>query len=895
MKNNKVLTILIGILSTYGVLSWVTSQTKVLALGLIATLGWVFIYSLIMKRPAVKSIFDFKQPRQLVTLLFTISFLCFNNLTIERPLAFLTQPYSISIVPTEQDTPIEIANINFNNEDLALEAFNLINDWTYGETLGTTSTSPLTLPNITNESINISFLKNNQAGSVSVYQDNRLIKTLDLSSATDQEVKLKVSRDHLLLLIPAYIGMFSAVYLAFNALMTRYLSKKLSIDELAPSTILYFSLPILFITLFKWIGLANISIRPQLLICFFVLITGSEIVLFKKVTASARNWCRTTFYLLLTAILMLIVMQMIYFFPNLDVTMTWIANHINLMFLASTIILGFSVLFFCLFNNLILAISLSSLIMFVIGVANYYKMLVVGEPIYPSDMSMLSNMDDIIGYVKNLLSPILLISLISVIAFLAILSFICRKGFKLTMKSRLLFFAISIAYLVSIFYYENSPLKPIVNSTVYFTKWNQLNNYQQNGFLFGFITNLQNDLMIKNENYNEENMNKIMDYYTQKAENYNQSTTTTQTPNIITVVSESLSDPTVFNQLTFSEDPLPNLRQYLKAYSSGYFLSPFKGNRTANVEFEYLIGFTNSLLLEGTIPFQQALSTKTEVPSFISFMDQFGYSSVAIHPNNAAFYKRSQVYPALGFDEFLSIDKMKNLEYIESDKYVSDQSVFDELYDELEAADTPIFAYGLTMANHIAIFDNKFGENTIEVTDVNGEHNTEMETYAEGLKQTDAALKEFITKIENYDEPTIVIFFGDHLINFQSNIHEQHGYIEKDTNAARSKMFFETPLLIMSNMDDFKIENINDLSPIFIAPLILRELNLPLSPFYLFLLDLYDEFSVLHNNFKIDSNQQQVDELTEHQQQLLTTFELIQYDILEGKEYTLATFFNIPK
>ena len=174
-----------------------------------------------------------------------------------------------------------------------------------------------------------------------------------------------------------------------------------------------------------------------------------------------------------------------------------------------------------------------------------------------------------------------------------------------------------------------------------------------------------------------------------KAEDYNESADLSQQPNIITIVSESLSDPTIFNQLTFSEDPLPNLRQYLETYSSGHFLSPFKGNRTANVEFEYLVGFTNSLLLEGTIPFQQALSSKPEIPSFISFMDQLGYTSVAIHPNNAAFYKRSQVYPALGFDEFLSIDKMKHLEYIDSQKYVSDQSVFDELYAELEAADRP--------------------------------------------------------------------------------------------------------------------------------------------------------------------------------------------------------------
>ncbi len=902
MKNNTLLRILIGCLTTYGILSWVNSQTEYLLIAIITSIGWLVIYYYLIKRETFKTVFNFKQPFQLITLLVTVVVLGWTNLTIDRPLSFLTSPYSIHLVPNEEANSIEINQISVNNESIALETFNDSTDWSYKETLSTTSTSPLTLANLTNESVSISFLKTNTSGKVSIYRNERLIKTVDLFSTTEQEIKIKVSRDHLLLLIPAYIGMIGSVYLSLLTLINSLIRKKqvkLPGSTLNSMTILYFSLPALFIALFKWIGLANVSIRPQLLAGFFVLITTSEIYLFKKCHTDnhqqARNWCRTIFYLLLSSMLMLIIMQVIYFFPNLDVTMTWIAHHVNLMFLASTIILGVSVLFFCFFNNLILAISLSSLVMLIVAIANYYKMLVVGEPIYPSDLSMISNIDEIIGYVKNLLSPTLIIGLIVVIALLVVLSFICRKGFKLTMKLRVIFFAIFIAYLASIFYYEKSPLKPLVNSTVYFTKWNQLNNYQQNGFLFGFITNLQNDLMIKNDHYTEANLQEIMDDYTKKAEDYNESADLSQQPNIITIVSESLSDPTVFNQLTFSEDPLPNLRQYLETYSSGHFLSPFKGNRTANVEFEYLVGFTNSLLLEGTIPFQQALSSKPEIPSFISFMDQLDYTSVAIHPNNAAFYKRSQVYPALGFDEFLSIDKMKHLDYIDSQKYVSDQSVFDELYAELEAADRPIFAYGLTMANHIAIFDKKFGENTIEVLDANGEHNTEMETYAEGLKQTDLALKEFITKIENYDEPTLVIFFGDHLINFQSDIHEQHGYIEKDTDALRAKLFFETPLLIMSNMDDFQIENIDDVSPIFIAPLILRELNLPLSPFYVFLLDLYEEFSVLHNNFKLDANQNQVDELTEHQEQLLLILELIQYDILEGKEYTLSSFFTIPE
>ncbi len=906
MKTKLIIPILIGILSVYGILSWMMSQTNQWLLAGTLALGWLIFFIFALKKGVIKPIFSFKKLDELLPLLITVILLCWTNLTIERPLAFLTRPYTISIVPNVEHHPVDISEIKINNEQLALNSFDELSDWTYKETLSTSSTSPLTLPSITNESVTISLMKSKQAKSISIYRDDRLIKTVQLISPTVETIKVKVSSDHLLLLIPAYLGVFSAVYYVFQAILYylrhkqnkvyQWIEKRLP-KNLSSTELIYFSLPILFVVLFKWIGLANFSIRPILLLSLFIFMPIAQWLLSKKLkNHRAYGWCRVIFSLLYTSILLMIVMQIIYFFPNIDVTMTWIANHISIILLASTIILSFSVVLFSLFNHVTLAISLSSLFIFIIAIANYYKMLVVGEPIYPSDVSLITNIDEIIGYVKNLLSPALLMGLLIAILLLVILCIRTRKGLKLKRKLRVIFFVCSLTYLVSIFYYENSPLKFLVNQTVYFTKWNQLNNYQENGFLFGFITNLQNDLMVKNDYYTEHNMNEIINYYTKKAEEYNKTTDEALLPNIITIVSESLSDPTVFNQLSFSEDPLPNLRQYMQTYSSGKFLSPFKGNRTANVEFEYLVGFTNSLLLEGTIPFQQALSNKTEIPSIISYFNHLGYDSVAIHPNNAAFYKRSQVYPALGFHEFISIDEMKNLEYIASGKYVSDQAVFNELYLELEEATQPIFAYGLTMANHIAIFDNKFGETTIDVLNANGEHDTEMETYAEGLKQTDVALKDFITKIENYDEPTIVIFFGDHLINLQSNVHEEHGYIEQDTDANRTKMFFETPLLIMSNMDNFKIENIEDISPIFIAPLILKTLNLPLSPFYLFLLEVYNEFSVLHNNFILDENQNQLTELTTYQQQLLLILELIQYDILEGKEYTLdANFFNTAK
>ncbi|MFR5114095.1 LTA synthase family protein [Turicibacter sanguinis] len=895
MKQFNLFKICIGILTAYGILTWTNSQTSQLLLSILVTALWCVAYFFITKQINVKN----KSNLNLIVFLITLISVSYFNFTIERPLPFLTQSYSLSFVASEG--PVQISQMNVNHQNLDLSTLTTDNDWIFKETLASSNGTPLTLSNLKNELIDIQLLKTSGAGTLSIYRNDHLVKTIHLNSTTENDLKIKVSPDYPILLNLAYMGSLMAFYLilSYPVAFAGKLTQRFNVEALSPEIIGYAALPILLITLFKWTGLANVSYRPLLLMIFFISITGSEIGLFKKVKMKHNDsfikWIRIFFYLILTSILTILVMQIIYFFPNFDITMTWIAHHINLIFLASTIVFSISLALYCLFNHLILAISLSNLLLIVVGIANYYKMLVVGEPIYPSDMSMLSQMDEIVGYVKEILSPALIGGLMAFIIGLAILSVFTRKGTKLTLKSRVIGLVLALFYLASTFYYDKTFMNPIVTKTVNFSKWNQLSNYQQNGFLFGFITNLQNDLMIKNENYSEANMQQITDYYTEKAKEYNQNLTNTQTPNVMVIVSESLSDPTVFNQLTFSEDPLPNLRQYMQTYSSGNMLSPFKGNRTANIEFEFLLGFTNSLLLEGTVPFQQALSQKTEIPSIVSYFDDLGYSSIAIHPNNAAFYKRSLVYPALGFDEFMSIDKMTAPEYIDSGKYVTDEYVFNQMYDHLLNTEGPTFTYGLTMQNHIPIFDEKFGPTSITVTDSSLVENKEMETYAEGLKETDTALKDFITKIENYDEPTVVVFFGDHLVNFSSDIHAAHGYVDKDPNAQTAKLFYETPLLIMSNIQDFNIENIYDVSPIFIAPLILKELNLPLTPFQMFLSDLYEEFSVLHNNFKMDANQNQVNELTAKQQQLLLTFELIQYDILEGSEDLLPTFFNVPE
>ncbi len=899
--------IFFGLLSTYGILTFVASHTNMILLSTAVALAWGIFYWKNVNPTVLISYLNIKKTTHLLLLFTTFLMFTLMNVTIDRPLPFLTKTHELSLKAIGN---VHISSLQINSEHLELQSLGQEAGWTYNDGLrGSSSSDDLVLKDLGPELVSITFIKSDEAGSVELYRDQHLIKTINLASDTEYDLKIKATPDHALLLIPAYLGVFGALYLTLQMVMNRCLRQNKKIASFSErlklklsrydalksnKSLTYVSLPLFLLAGFKWIGLANLTLRPLFITLFLIGMIVLEVILFKK---CHHKVVRGSFYLSWFSIVTILFMQLIYFFPNFDVSMHWIAHHIHLIFLSATFVFSLSCLLFALFNNFILSISLSALFMIIAGVANYYKMLVIGEPIYASDMSMIFNIQDIMMYAQGILSPELLITILCISVLLGVCSFIFGKAYKMPLKTRFVTLLLAGGYLLCLFNYEKSILKPLVNSTVNYVKWNQLSNYEQNGLLFGFITNLQNELMAKPDSYNEQQMNEIVAHYKAAAKAHNEDKSTEELPNIMVIISESLSDPTVFNQLTFSEDPLPTLRHYMDNHTSGRFLSPFKGNRTANIEFEFLLGFTNSLLLEGTVPFQQNLSTMSEIPSMVSYLKDFGYDSVAIHPNNAAFYKRSSVYPAAGFDNFLSMDKMEFTDLIVSEKYISDESVFNEMLKELNNATAPIFTYGLTMQNHVPTFENKYGKTTIDVTDASGDAaiELELENYAEGLKQSDAAFQSFMTSIENHDEPTIVIFFGDHLINFTSQIHENHGFEERNPDAINAKLFFETPLLMMSNRGELDLTDFDDVSPIFLAPLLFEALDLPLSPFYMFLLDLYDEFNVLHNDFMMDANQNQIVTLSPTQQTLLTTLELIQYDFLEGEQYAFDELFTVSQ
>ncbi|MBJ7968231.1 LTA synthase family protein, partial [Bacillus cereus] len=86
-------------------------------------------------------------------------------------------------------------------------------------------------------------------------------------------------------------------------------------------------------------------------------------------------------------------------------------------------------------------------------------------------------------------------------------------------------------------------------------------------------------------------------------------------PNIIFLMSEAFWDPTKLTNLSFSEDPVPNLHHYIENFPGGQTIAPTFGGNTANTEFEALTSYSMSLLMPGSIPYQQAVTGQKEIPS----------------------------------------------------------------------------------------------------------------------------------------------------------------------------------------------------------------------------------------------------------------------------------------
>jgi phosphoglycerol transferase MdoB-like AlkP superfamily enzyme len=574
-------------------------------------------------------------------------------------------------------------------------------------------------------------------------------------------------------------------------------------------------------------------------------------------------------------------------------TFQWISANPKNFILSTVFIFCIYMFIISLLGSLRISSVVCFIAFFVLAYSNEQKISKLGAPLYPVDFYHLK-------YVKSLFSvsglQVSLLTAILAVQIIIIIIFFIKKipNFYINIIQRVPLLIVTGFMIYSFINYDRNFMRKLVQKAgVATVLWNQPENYNNNGFVFGMLSNLQNNIMEKPDNYNRYTIMQIVDKYKKEAvaKNHSRSTNLPFKPNIVFFLDETFWDPTRLSNAVFSEDPMKNIREIMSHNPSGWLLSPTFGGDTANVEFEVITGLSMYNVNPGSIPYQQAIDRKNFMPSIVSMLKLEDYRAEAIHPFDRVFYKRDKVYTSLRFDNFISIAEIKYRDAL-GGHYISDQSVVNEVMDTLKKSEKPIFIHAVSMQNHFPVYEGKYGPNSITVTGIKNENTMELETYAEGIKKSDLAIKNLLDSISEFDEPTLVLFYGDHLPVLHNSIYDQCGLLEKG-NLEKARILSETPLFVFANFNLPKTD-ISTISPAFLGLTIYNLLNKPLPPYYAMQETIKNALPGLKHSVLVDSRGNVKKELNEQELELLRDYKLIQYDLLIGNQYSIPELFSVP-
>ncbi len=531
--------------------------------------------------------------------------------------------------------------------------------------------------------------------------------------------------------------------------------------------------------------------------------------------------------------------------------------------------------------NLYLGPVVGFLLVLLLGIANYKKQGTTGEPLFPWDLMLVKNAGEMSKITKGMISPLAVgLAVLVVAAIIWLLLKLPRIRVQLPL--RLLLTAVS-AGMIAGFIVMVSGQTTFASSLNYQNIfWNQKVNYSQNGFVFAFTGNLRQNLLEQPEGYSRESVEAIAAKYSALPETSSVQTTVEQ-PNILFMMDEAFFDPTRLPGITLSDDPLKFIHQAESATPSGYLLSPEFGGNTANVEFEALTGMSMYFLGDGSIPYQQRIVKMSSLPSIVSILKERGYQALAVHPFDETFYNRNRVYPVLGFDRFTSEKDLQDAERITPDGYISDKAAVQEAIRELKAADTPTFLHMVTMQNHFPFTKGRNGPNTITAQGVQAAWKDELETYVQDTKLTDEALSYLQQELKTIEQPTIAVFWGDHLPALPAGIYTDAGWDQQ------LRLKHETKLMILANFD-IGHNPLGTLSPAYLGPAVFKLSGQTLPTYYKMLEQVRAQLPGLSKNVLVGASGELVS-LTPEQQALLDDYRMVEYDLLEGEGYAADLMF----
>lgn len=148
-------------------------------------------------------------------------------------------------------------------------------------------------------------------------------------------------------------------------------------------------------------------------------------------------------------------------------------------------------------------------------------------------------------------------------------------------------------------------------------------------------------------------------------------------------------------------------------------------------------------------------------PSLLKELGKNGYYTKVVFGKD--FFNSEHVYERLGVSEY----EEKNEKEHKKGYYTSDEYLIDEAIEALEnkSDDEKLFYMNCTIESHMPFVEKKYDSYDFEIesSTLNKEQTSVIKSYAQSCYDADKELGRLYEFIKSYDEPTILVFFGDHL------------------------------------------------------------------------------------------------------------------------------------
>lgn len=428
-----------------------------------------------------------------------------------------------------------------------------------------------------------------------------------------------------------------------------------------------------------------------------------------------------------------------------------------IVFVYNTIIVFLTLSLGLLLKRRVFGTTVVALIWMVLGTTNYIILGFRSTPFSAIDTMMIKNALELFNlYFKPLEIILLIVGILLAIILLVIL---WRKAPVRKTRDNFLKYLIMIAI---VFVAEIGFTHINIQAKLLSSNFENLSYaYKNYGFAYCFTNSIVDVGISKPKNYSKETVNEITEPLA-TASNETQKTDNQKVkPNVIFIQLESFFDVNYINDITLSENPIPNFTNLKENFTTGFLDVPSVGAGTANTEFEVLTGMSTAFFGAGEYPFKTILTKKT-CESMAYLFGANGYSTHAIHNNDGTFYSRNKVYSNLGFDSFTSMEYMYDLEKTPRG-WAKDNGLPDEIFKCIDSSKESDFVFTVSVQGHGRYPSEKIDDTQTITIDGNTHKKNELEYYINQIHQMDQMIGSLIDQIEENDEPTVLVLYGDHL------------------------------------------------------------------------------------------------------------------------------------